>query len=78
MATFDGMNCRGVNPELFYPLETDRAGVRKAKEICVGCPAIEACLELAMTAETGSHQYRHGVFAATTPRQRYNMARAAS
>jgi len=78
MSTFDGMHCDGVDPELFYPIETDRAGIKKAKDICAGCPAMDACLDLAMTSETGSHQYRHGVFAGTTPRQRYDMARRAA
>jgi len=75
MGDYDDMNCRGVDPELFYPLETDKAGVQRAKEICSTCPALKVCLKDVMDAETGSHQYRHGIFAGLTPRQRYNLDR---
>ena len=38
--------CRGVDPEVFYPVTDEEAGAAKA--ICSTCPVREACLEHAL------------------------------
>ena len=40
--------CRGVDPEVFYPVTDEDAGT--AKSICATCPVREACLEHALSA----------------------------
>lgn len=40
-------NCRGVDPELFYPERG--ASVREAKAVCQGCLVRVECLEYAIT-----------------------------
>ena len=40
--------CRGVDPEVFYPVTDEEAGT--AKSICSTCPVREACLEHALSA----------------------------
>jgi hypothetical protein len=72
---FENANCITENPELHFPLETDTAGIRKAKAICKGCPCLSDCLREAMEAETGGTQYRFGIYAGLTPRERADLAR---
>ena len=38
--------CRGVDPDIFYPVSDEEAG--PAKTICAQCPVREACLEYAL------------------------------
>jgi hypothetical protein len=66
--------CQASDPELFYDL-TDHSR-EAAKAICRTCPVIVECLALVMRLE-GSVQTksRHGVWAATSPAERYAMSR---
>jgi WhiB family redox-sensing transcriptional regulator len=72
---FADANCVGLDSEIWYPLETDLPGIRKAKAICAECPAMRDCLNVAMEAETGASQYRFGLFGGLTPRERADLAR---
>lgn len=75
MSMFADANCLATDPELHYPLETDLPGIRKAKAICAGCPAMRDCLNVAMEAETAGRQHRFGLFGGLTPRERADLAR---
>ena len=55
--------CRGVDPEVFYPVTDEEAGVAKA--ICSTCPVREACLEHALSARE-----REGSWGGATERER--------
>lgn len=60
--------CRGVDPEIFYPVSDEDAG--PAKSICGACPVREACLEYALTTRE-----RDGVWGGATERERRRMIR---
>lgn len=60
--------CRGVDPEIFYPVNEDDA--TEAKEICVLCPVREPCLEHAL-----GHREKHGVWGGLTERERRRVLR---
>jgi hypothetical protein len=75
MSMFADANCVGRDSEIWYPLETDLPGIRKAKAICAGCPAMRDCLNVAMEAETAGRQHRFGIFGSMTPRERADLAR---
>ncbi len=40
--------CRGVDPDLFFPLPHDGEGVDRAKAVCVVCPVRNQCLDEAL------------------------------
>jgi hypothetical protein len=70
-ATVPGRNCADLDPDLFFPAANDLKGLRAAKRLCHGCPALVECLEFALALERGTgHSGRSGVFGGTTPRQR--------
>jgi WhiB family redox-sensing transcriptional regulator len=60
--------CRGVDPDIFYPV-TDEEG-DEAKAICDACTVREACLEWALT-----QRERDGVWGGATERERRRMIR---
>src|SRR5690554_2167760 len=71
--------CRGADPELFFPppLGANLAPLmRRIRALCDPCPVREQCLRFALDAEGDARrENRHGIFAATTPRQRWAMWR---
>lgn len=60
--------CRGADPEIFFPLDSDDAA--EAKEICARCPVREACSEYAIA----NHE-RIGVWGGLTERERRRLVR---
>jgi WhiB family redox-sensing transcriptional regulator len=64
----DRAACRGLDPEIFYPVSDEEADV--AKGICAECPVREACLEYALT-----NRERDGVWGGATERERRRMIR---
>ena len=60
--------CRGVDPDIFYPVDSDEA--EDAKNICAGCSVRQACLEWALT-----HREREGVWGGATERERRRILR---
>ncbi len=64
----DRGNCRTVAPSVFFP--SDGVGVDAARQICVGCPVREECLEYALY-----HRIDHGVWGGTSERERRRIAR---
>lgn len=63
--------CVGVDPELFFPARNaaGNADTRRAKTVCFGCPARDACLEHAVI-------WREpGVWGGTSERQRREIRR---
>ncbi len=66
--------CRDSNPELFFPIgSTGRAvgQIEKAQEVCLVCPAREACLEYALETNQDS-----GVWGGSTAEYRRDLRRA--
>jgi WhiB family redox-sensing transcriptional regulator len=57
--------CAQVDPEIFFPDPSDRAGIARAKEICNTCNFIEECLASAVW-----EPKLEGIWGGTTPRQR--------
>jgi WhiB family redox-sensing transcriptional regulator len=60
--------CRGVDPDIFYPVSDEDA--TDAKAICAMCPVGEACLEWAL-----STRERDGVWGGATERERRRIIR---
>ena len=60
--------CRGVDPEVFYPVSEDEADVAKA--ICNVCSVRQTCLEYALT-----NREREGVWGGATERERRRIQR---
>ncbi len=64
----DQAACRGLDPDVFYPVSDEDADVAKA--ICNECPVREACLEYAL-----ANRERDGVWGGATERERRRMVR---
>ncbi len=62
-------NCNNHPPAVFFP--SDGVGVEIAKEICGSCPVKEPCLAYAL-----DHRVDHGVWGATSERQRRRILKA--
>lgn len=73
-------SCYYDDPELFFPDSYVSARgliqVEEARSVCRGCPVINTCREEALDAEGGRKpEGRHGIRAALTPTERYNLGR---
>jgi WhiB family redox-sensing transcriptional regulator len=55
-------NCRGLDPDLFFPERGEDA--RSAKAVCAGCTVRAQCLSEAIEDE------RHGIWGGTSERER--------
>ena len=62
--------CRGVDPEVFYPVSDDDEAAEEAKSICALCPVREPCLEFAL-----STREKNGVWGGLTERERRRVLR---
>ncbi len=62
--------CRGVDPEVFYPVSDDEDAAAEAKAICALCPVREPCLEYALSARE-----KDGVWGGLTERERRRVLR---
>ncbi len=62
--------CRGVDPEVFYPVSDDDDAAEEAKSICALCPVREPCLEFAL-----STREKDGVWGGLTERARRRVLR---
>ena len=60
--------CRGVDPDIFYPVSEDEAD--EAKAICGSCSVCGTCLEYALNIRE-----RDGVWGGATERERRRMVR---
>jgi WhiB family redox-sensing transcriptional regulator len=61
-------SCRGLDPEIFYPVSDEEAEVAKA--VCAGCHVRQTCLEYAL----GSRE-RDGVWGGCTEKERRRIIR---
>lgn len=66
--------CRGVDPEVFFPIATDGVAgdqeVAAAKAVCARCPVAADCLAWALRAGEA-----YGVWGGTTPGERRELRR---
>lgn len=60
--------CRGVDPDIFYPVSDEEA--EDAKAICAACPVQQACLEWALAVRE-----KDGVWGGATERERRRILR---
>lgn len=60
--------CRGVDPDIFYPVTEEDA--EEAKAVCAGCVVRQTCLEWALT-----NRERDGVWGGATERERRRILR---
>lgn len=63
-------NCLGIDPEIFFPGEKDRVGLKQAKSYCKSCPVKQECEDFAVETDA-----REGVFGGKTYAERllYNV-----
>ena len=61
-------SCRGVDPEVFFPISDDDAW--RAKEICTACDVRSDCLVFSL-----QNRERYGVWGGVTERERAEMFR---
>ncbi len=61
-------NCRGVDPDLFYPERG--ASTREAKAVCGGCEVRFECLEYAL-----DHAEKFGIWGGLSERERRRLRR---
>lgn len=67
-------NCATGDPRRFFPSRSDQRATLDATKHCLGCPVIEDCLRWTLSKEWGdSKSGREGIFAATTPAQRFHL-----
>lgn len=64
-------NCRGADPELFFPNMGD-SGTR-AKVICAGCIVRTQCLEYAFRIGGAPKSTDWGIYGGTDPFERHRM-----
>jgi WhiB family redox-sensing transcriptional regulator len=60
--------CRGVEPEVFFPVAEEDAG--RAKQICGACSVREECLIFSL-----QNRERYGVWGGVTEKERQDMFR---
>ena len=60
--------CKGVDPEIFYPVSEEEADVAKA--ICAECAVRQPCLEYAL-----ANRERDGVWGGATEKERRRILR---
>lgn len=60
--------CRGIDPDIFYPVTDEEA--EEAKSICTQCSVRVACLEYAL-----GKREREGVWGGATERERRRIIR---
>lgn len=62
--------CQGLDPDLFFPDDTDQDAIAAAKAICAACPVRAECLDHAL-----AHRERHGIWGGLTERERRPLRR---
>jgi WhiB family redox-sensing transcriptional regulator len=71
--------CRDIDPDLFFPPPLGarmRTVMQQVRAICDPCPVRKQCLQFALDVEGDKPaESRHGLWAATTPRQRWRKWR---
>lgn len=60
--------CRGLDPEIFYPISDEEAG--PAKDVCATCTVRQQCLEFAL-----ANREREGVWGGATEKERRRILR---
>ncbi len=60
--------CRGLDPEIFYPISDEEAGT--AKDVCATCTVSQQCLEFAL-----ANREREGVWGGATEKERRRILR---
>ena len=75
VAWMENAACVGRDPELWYSFDKDEEALALA--VCMTCPVIEECREMAM-AEEGSRRThgRFGILGGLRPNERLNLYRA--
>jgi len=63
-------NCKGADPELFFPERLDHAGRRVAIAVCDGCPVTNLCLEYAL-----KNRIETGIWGGMSTRDRRKLSR---
>jgi WhiB family redox-sensing transcriptional regulator len=62
--------CRGVDPEVFYPVSDEEEAAEEAKAICALCPVRQPCLEFALATRE-----KNGIWGGLTERERRRVLR---
>ncbi|MFD9964851.1 WhiB family transcriptional regulator [Amycolatopsis sp. NPDC058986] len=60
--------CGDMEPERFFPFESQAAEIRAAKAVCARCPVKDFCLDEAL-----ANGLDYGIWGGTTPRERRDL-----
>lgn len=63
-------NCRGVDPDLFFPRRGEMVEINRALEVCGGCEVKVECLEFALT-----NNEKFGIWGGVSERGRRQIKR---
>lgn len=66
----DRAACRGQDPELFWPVDSDRWGAVWAKKVCRSCDVREECLQTAL-----DEGHTEGIWGGLAPTERQALNR---
>ncbi len=58
--------CRGMHPNVFFPIPGNRRALAVARSICEGCQVTEACLQVGW-------EQTEGIFGGLTPLERRRL-----
>lgn len=62
--------CRGLDPQIFYPISDEEEDAAPAKAVCAECPVREPCLEHAL-----GYREKEGIWGGATERERRRIIR---
>lgn len=74
----DRANCRGLDPNLFFPVRGETA--ERAKQVCSGCVVRRQCLEYALRQPPCGYGYAQrvgGIWGGTSANERKRMRQTA-
>ncbi len=66
--------CRGLDTELFFPVDDRAVSVEPPRRVCRGCPVRAACLADVLATEDPARRF--GITGGTTPAERRTLHRA--
>jgi WhiB family transcriptional regulator, redox-sensing transcriptional regulator len=62
--------CRGLDPQIFYPPTDEEDDAAPAKAVCASCPVREPCLEHAL-----AYREKEGIWGGASERERRRIIR---
>ena len=65
----DDAVCAQADPEVWFPVKGAHGTAKRAKAVCRGCPAVDACLQYAL-----KNGCREGIWGGLSPKERQRLS----